>query len=464
VATASTDGGGLRAALFRHRVLALEGVIIAVLLAVGVVLIHHFFVKHIRNTRPVGGANVIVTHGHVATESEASFAVDSMRPEILFGSSNELRSYTSLDGGATWRGGAGPSFPAGQCAHGEPHAASVAGREVIAFLVGAPCGDQITPFLDVTSRAGATGRWTPIHRVAPPAWKYGFDDAPSLAADTSRNRLYLSWTRSLSERRAAVVASTSSDGGRTWTAPVVVAPPAVQAHLPTIAVAPDGTVYVAGIDKPHGIWIARSTDRGRTFSKVQRAGQLRANPSSTCSLASSQPLPQEETSCAGANPTAIANDDGAFVVYDDVGVNRTPDVMIAAVHRDLRPWFERTVTPADRGRTQQFFPTAARDPQTGTLWTCWYDTTFDHHAHRAWFTCSASHNGRVWSSPERAAAAPTQVADLYTDLGASTGLYSSIAAGGGVAHPFWIDISSRSFTQEIATARLPERDAFAVQP
>ena len=438
--------------------------LIACVLVVAGFLVYHFFVKHIRNTRPLGGANVIVTHGHVASENETSFAVDSTSTRVLFGASNELRAYTSTDAGRTWTGDDGPAFPPGVCAHGEPKAASTGGREVIAFLVGTPCGDQITPYLAVTSRSGPHGRWSALHRVAPAAWKYGFDDAPALAAAPHGGALYLSWTRGLSNERAGVVVSHSSDAGKTWSAPVVVAPPADQPHFSSIAVAPNGTVYVAGIDAAHGIWIVQSHDGGRTFSATHTAGRLLANPSATCASASTQPLPRDETSCIGPDPTVLATNAGAFVVYDDVGVNRTQDVMVAAVDANLGARFTRTVSPRDRGKTAQFFPTAAIDAQTGVLWACWYDTTFDPNNHRAWFTCSASHDGRTWSAPERAAAEPTQVADLYTDLGQANGLAPSLVAADGVAHPFWIDISSRSYTQEIATASLPERAAFAVQP
>jgi hypothetical protein len=300
--------------------------------------------------------------------------------------------------------------------------------------------------------------------VAAPAWKYGFDDAPAIAAEPNGHTLFLSWTRGLGAHTEAVVVSRSDDAGRTWSIPVVVAPPASRPHLSSIAVSGGGDVYVAGIDAGNGIWISRSTDHGRTFTRPRTAAPLRANPSGSCSSAASQPLPKEETSCIGPDPTVLATDTGAFVVYTDVARNRTQDVYVAAVRPSLRTRFVRAVTPPDRGSTQQFFPVATRDSTTGALWACWYDTTFDPRGHRAWFTCSASRNGRAWSSPERAAADPTMVSDLYTDLGSTNGFAPSVVAGAGVAHPFWIGINSSSFRQDIFTARLPEHPAFAVRP
>src|SRR5690348_15115348 len=81
MATAKSSGeGGFRAALSRQRRLGIEAVIVLGLVALGAFLIYHFVVKTIKNTRPLGGANVVVTRGHVANENEASFTVDPSRP------------------------------------------------------------------------------------------------------------------------------------------------------------------------------------------------------------------------------------------------------------------------------------------------------------------------------------------------------------------------------------------------
>jgi hypothetical protein len=347
------------------------------------------------------------------------------------------------------------------CIRGEPHTAADRHREYLAFIVSSTCSDELTPYLVVTSRTPGASTWIPVTRVAPPKWPYGYDDAPSLAVDQHSGRLYLAWTRSLSEQASAIVVSTSDDAGLTWSSPTIVAPASAAPHLSTIAVGPSGDVYVAGIDAPHGVWIARSTDRGATFGPVHAVARLRANPSSNCAgQVNYSPLPTEETSCIGPNPTVLATKTGVAVVYDDVGANRTPDVFVTALDRALRPRFNAQVNPPDKGATQQFFPAAAIDASTGVLWACWYDTTFDPHAHRAWLTCSASRGGRTWTPPERAAAAPTQVNDLYTDLQGSTGFAPAVVADRGIAHPFWIGVNSTDFAQDIYTAALSERKAF----
>ena len=433
---------------------------IALLIALAAFLIYHFTVHTIRNTRPLGGANVSVTHG-TSAESEASFAIDPARPEVLFGANNQLSTYRSANRGRTWSNDGGPVLRSPACVRGEPRTAIYKQREYLAFLASPTCGDELTPYLVVTSRASGARRWEPVTRIAPPKWPYGYDDAPSLALDQRNGRLYLAWTRSLSEQASAIVLSSSADGAHTWSPPVIVAPASGAPHLSTIAVGPSGDVYVAGIDARHGVWIARSTDRGTTFGAVQTAAPLRANPSANCAgQANYSPLPTEETSCIGPNPTVLATKAGVVVVYDDVGVNQTPDVLVTALDRALRPLFHAQVNPLDKSATQQFFPAAAVDATTGVLWACWYDTTFDSNAHRAWFTCSASRTGKTWTPPERAAADPVHVSDLYTDLQASTGFSPSVVADRGVAHPFWIGVDRTSFAQNISTAALSERKAF----
>ena len=111
------------------------------------------------------------------------------------------------------------------------------------------------------------------------------------------------------------------------------------------------------------------------------------------------------------------------------------------------------MNPRDKGKTAQFLPVAAADPSTGRLWACWYDTTFDPNGHRAWFTCSASGDGRTWTAPVRAAAAPTAPADLFT-VASQNGAYPALAAADGVAHPLWPDERDFVLSIDLFTAAL----------
>ena len=419
-------------------------------------LVYHFVVRTIRNPRPLGGANVVVTAG-ADQGSQLSFAARPGRRGVLFGTTDSLVVWSSRDGGLTWERSAGPR---GACGFGWPRAVTEPdGREILGFLAESPCGDRLTPYLAVTSRSGPGAPWSRVVRVAPATYKWGFDDAPSLAVDPRSGRLYAAWSRNLDPRHTTVVTSASDDGGRTWSAPRPVSAALEYPHRAAVAVGPSGVVYAAGIDVRVGLWVARSTDGGRTFGAPRRAAPLRANPARYCGLTGYTPLPNELRTCAGPDPTLLVDGDRVLVVYDDVGRNGTQDVLVGALDRQLRPLFRTNVSPPDRGRTEQYLPAAGVDPDTGTIWACWYDTTYDPHAHRSWFTCSASRTGRTWTPPERAASAPSLTDDVLA-VACEPGLYPSVAAAGGVAHAFWADTRVIEHGVDAVTAALPERAAF----
>ena len=450
----------------RRAPLLREAAIIAAVIELAVFLVYHFFVHTIANRRPLGGVNVAVSL-QPEVQSQAAFALVPGKRGVIVGASNdkhveEVRVYGSVDGGRRWSRHDGPVVPNG-CARGEPRVGvSPNGTtEYLAFLAAPYCGDNITTYLVFTKRPVAGGRWAPQHRLAPRAWQYGFDDGPAMAVDPASGRVYLAWIRSLTKFHETVVLSTSADGGATWTGAKPVADAALHLpHLVSIAVAPGGDVYLAGIDAKLGVWAMRSTDRGLSFTKPVSLAPLAANPASECAQAALSPLPREERDCAGPDPTIAVTRSRVVVVYADYGANRTSNVYDVALDRALRPLGRAQVNPPDATPTMQYLPAAAADEDTGAFWACWYDSTFDPHNHRSWFTCSASRDGRTWSAPERAAAEPSYTAFVYATL-AGFGLRSQVVAAGGTAHVFWADMSDPLRDSEIVTAALPEQAAFA---
>jgi hypothetical protein len=430
---------------------------------VGGFLVYHFTVHTVKNQRPVGAANVDVSRD-VKDQTEASFVIDPSRPRLLYGATNDAGGevvpvYTSANGGRTWRRTDGPPVAGGSCANGEARTAiDRSGRQYLAFLAGQYCGDNLTPYLVVTSRASSTDRWGPLVRVVPQAWKFGFDDAPSLAVDERSGRLYLSWLRSLAAKQAVLVVSTSADRGRTWTKPAVVSDTLDHPHLVTLTVASDGAVYLAGIDAKLGVWVARSTDAGRTFGTPRSVARLVANPAGGCALTGDSPLPKEHNTCVGPNPTLSVTGDRVYVVYGDIGANESQDVFVSAFDRALQPLFRGRVNPPDSGKADQFFPASGADPTTDVLWACWYDTTFDPDKKRAWFTCSASKNGRTWGAPVRAAEQPTEPGVLYAVTG-QQGLQPEVVARDGRAHAFWTDGRIIANESDVFTAAIPQQVA-----
>src|SRR5205807_8757233 len=99
-------------------------------------------------------------------------------------------------------------------------------------------------------------------------------------------------------------------------------------------------VYVTGIDADIGVWIARSTNGGTSFVLPHRVATLYAKPApGGCSVVGVQPIPKELKDCAGPNPTVLADGKRVLVVYDDVGANGTPDVLVSGFDARLHPLF-----------------------------------------------------------------------------------------------------------------------------
>jgi hypothetical protein len=439
------------------RRLVAEAAAIAALIALGGFLVYHFAVHHIHNPRPLGGRNVDVSRSP-GVQSQASIAVDPRDSRLLVVAANDDNVYVSRDGGRTWTHTKGPDTAIGACPHRTPRVAiDAAGREYLAFLAGRLCDDDLTTYVVVGERDSPTAPWRLV-RVAKPLWSYGYDDGPALAVDTRSGTVYVAFQRSFSEHRSSTVVSRSDDHGMTWSEPVEISPALVRPHLAAIAVA-GHDVYVSGIDARLGVWVARSTDGGRTFSTPRAAGRLVQNPAGGCSLASSSPLPQEEQRCIGPDPTLLVRGDEVAVVYGDGGTNGAGDVFVSLLDRRLHLRYHGQVNPPDHGGASvQFMPVAAVDASTGTFWACWYDTTYDSSRNHAWFTCAASRNGRTWSAPERAAAVPSDPGALLGDA-FRYGFYPGLVAADGVAHPAWIDSRHPELLEDVFTAALPERAA-----
>lgn len=462
-ATAATAdrkaGGGRRGpSAFSQpgRRLAIEALVIAALIALGAFLVYRYGVHRIHNSRPLGGRNVDISRSP-GVQSQSAIAIAPGDANLLVQAANDDAVHVSVDGGRTWTASSGPDTAIGSCPHRAPRVAvDGAGRQYLAFLAGRLCDDELTSYAVVAERDSTRAHWR-LARVTRPAWSYGYDDGPALAV-AADGTVHVAFQRSFSELRATTVVSRSVDHGRTWSTPVVVSRSLVQPHLASLAVA-GNDVYVAGIDAKLGVWVARSRDDGRSFDAPRAVARLTRNPAAGCSLAGFSPVPREQQRCIGPNPTVLVRGGTVAVVYADAGANGAGDVFVGLFDRSLRRRFRGQVNPPDGGHaSQQLMPVAAVDASTGTFWACWYDTAGDSRNQNAWFTCSASRQGRSWSAPERAARVPSAVDALFGDA-AKYGFYAALAAGHGAAHPAWIDTRRADLLEEVYTATLPERAA-----
>jgi hypothetical protein len=442
--------------------------VVLVVIAGAALAIYFLTVHPTHNSRPLGGENINVSP-IVGAQTEASIAVDPANPRVLLIGANDdaqplFHGYVSTDEGRRWISTLGPPI-AGEssCTRGHPAVAiDDAGREYAAYIVATYntlpstpvfCSNDIITRLQIAVRNGPHAPWR-AGTVPAPAYRYGFDDKPAIAV-TASGRVYLAWSRLFSDTYETTVVSHSDDHGKTWSQPVVVSRSLELPQLVTLA-AYGKTLYVAGVDARRGIWISRTAD-GAHFEPLRTVTPLRANFASGCSIASGHPLAEQAGQCTGPNPTILVSAGRVIVTYGDITARSAQAVYAIGLDPTLhRVLFRspRIGLPAS-STANQFWPAAAVDRNAHVLWLCYYDTSGSNNKRRAWFTCTASRNGRVWAAPVRASSQDSLVDSILADA-YSYGGYVSVAAAHGVAHPAWIDTRAAADDEEdVFTAAIP---------
>lgn len=433
-----------------RRKLVWEAVIVLGATLVGALIVYLVYRHPIGSPWSVAGTHVQDVSNQPGVQTEVALAVDPSNPRMLFGASNEsiepeIRIYASKDAGRTWSERAGPQHNPNTCSWGDPSVAVARdGRQYVAFTEKSICatGTDLTPYLVVASRKGDGAPWT-VRRVTKPATDFGFDDKPAISVGAD-GRAYVAWSRLYGRLFQTTVVSSSVDGGRTWSKPLIVDRKLVQPQLVTIAAGEPGVVYLAGVDAK-GIWVGRSTNGGRTFSVRRGVATLPGSQAASCVVFGKYVLPQQAVRCLGPNPTITVGKDRVFVTYGVNGSDQSQDVAVAVFDRSLRPISHGPIGQV-KAKTDQFWPSSTIDAQTGKLWACYYDTTGDSARQHAWFVCTSSPDGRRWSKPVRVASPSENPGVLWADAsiggyGDSTayGGYTAVAAAGGLVHPLWID-------------------------
>jgi hypothetical protein len=446
-----------------RRKLLLEAVIVLGATVIGALIVYLVYRHPIGSPWKVAGTNVQDVSNQPGVQTEVALAVDPSNPRVLFGASNEslepeIRVYASKNGGRTWKERAGPQHNPNSCAWGDPSVAVArGGRQYVAFIEKSICvpGTDLTPYLVVGSREHDGAAWT-IRRVTKPATKFGFDDKPAISVGDD-GRAYVAWSRLYGRKFQTTVISSSADGGRTWSQPAIVHRKLIQPQLVTIAAGARGVVYLAGVDAK-GIWVARSTNSGRSFTVRQGVATLPGSQAASCVIFGKFVLPQQAVRCLGPNPTISLGKNRVFVTYGLNGADGSQDVAVAVLDRALRPVWRGPIGPLKK-KSDQFWPSSAFDAATGKLWACYYDTSGDSQRQHAWFVCTSSRDGRKWSEPVRAASPSQNPGVLWQDasiggFGDNTayGGYTAVVAAHGLVHPMWIDTRDVGGNREEAFA------------
>lgn len=413
-------------------------------------------------------------------QTSPTITVDPRNPSVLLSGSNSIeegaeRWYSSTDGGQSWT--TGTVTPQVEkllttCPSDPGVAIDRSGTEYFSFDRVTPCSAEAPSKIYVATRDGPDGPWSAPVLVA----RLGtarLDDKPAIAVDNSprsphAGRVYVAWARISRRVVYSIVLSHSDDRGRTWSPPVKVNREGDELNYASVAVARNGTVYVAWTDSSrYSVEVARSTDGGDRFGPQHKAAAFEVIPIPHCGIGIV--VRAEPRSCIQADPTVSVDTSGGrysgrvYVSY--TGTDFTGDGGAALTTYDARlqpiagyPVLNRhrIVTRAiDGTRSDQFWAQSAVDQSNGTLWLCFYDTAGDPHGTSVYYSCSRSRDGGgSWTRPVHAAAAPSD----ETQPGARQyGYFQGLVAAGGVAHPVWTDTRDLpTLDEEIYTAALPD--------
>jgi hypothetical protein len=346
---------------------------------------------------------------------------------------------SSLDGGKTWHRSTIPGLTV--CTGGTADSASdpwlAAGPDGTVYFLGIVLdlsGDLVTPpAAIVASRSHDGGRtWTKPATVAP--FQPG-NDTDAIAANPRRPghayAVWANWDHSYTFPIAASVSfSRTTDGGATWSRPVVIDRPGPTSvdQAPRIVVLPDGTlltVFAQG-DLAAGIgylYATRSVDEGRTWQPAILAGSQPIQMFFDPETGNEYPQP--------GFPSAAVAPDGTVYVANERDSSITSGTISIARSRDGgRTWNTTTVTGVN---TFAFHPSIAVDDH-GTVGLTWYDLRNDRPGDAAlsadaWF--ASSHNrGASWRQTHLAGPIDLRSAP-FAGNGHQLGEYQGLAALGG---------------------------------
>ena len=382
---------------------------------------------------------------HVAgDEIEPAITVNPANPRNIVGTWQQDLGFTarsdligsSLDGGRTWRRSTIPGLTV--CSGGTADSATdpwlSAGPDGTIYFLGIVLnldGDLINPPSSiVASRSRDGGRtWARPTTVAP---FEPVNDTAMIAAHPRRaGRAYAVWANwdhtYTFQFPGTVSFSRTTDGGRTWSPPVVIDRPAGAAldQAPRLLVLPDGTLLTVfsrgdlatGIGSLHA---TRSVDDGRTWQPAVLAG--------------SQPLPSfidpetgDEYPQPGFPSAAVAPDGTVYIATERDTSVTSGGIGIARSRDGGQTWTSMAVS----GVTAfAFLPSIAVDAH-GRVGVTWYDLRNDRPGDTAltadaWFASSRD-RGASWR--QKHVAGPFNIRGLPSSgNGHQLGEYEGLAA------------------------------------
>jgi hypothetical protein len=405
------------------------------------------------------GTNVNVSH-EAGPQSETSISINPANPNQIVGGANEIfrlpmRGYFSSDGGATW-GGVDLPLPPPISQNGfdfgsDPGVAwDLHGNVYYSYIVvffsasGSINGTEMA-----VARSSDGGRsWTAtfFNQGGPGQ----FNDKPMIAVDTNpssphANTVYVAWDTTVNGNggpsSSGIQFSRSTDGGRTFSTPLVVSDTNGGQRFGIGAdpfVGPDGRVYVAWHDISNAILVRSSADGGATFGAITTVAPTR--------IPFDALIPPQNSRGALVYPACGADrSTGPFrgrvyCSWMDNNANGDTDIFLATSTNQGATWSAALTVNDDGGGSFQFNQWLAVDPATGAVDVSWNDSRNDPtNASTNVFLAQSTNGGASVSANVKVTTAPTNETVTGADLGNQYGDYEGIDALGGSIHPVWTD-------------------------
>lgn len=314
-------------------------------------------------------------------QNEPPLAVDPTNSEVLISGGNDFRLvpldprvqntwlgyYRSEDGGRTWTNTFIPGFPGDESPEGKASPLRgnfFAGDPVVAFdsrgnayVGGISWGsEEFAVFLAKYTDHGKTYSHIALVNTAP-VEQGQFIDKPCLTVDNTGGphdgTIYVGWSRFAE----IVVVAHSTDGGSTFSQPVIASGTRAPTRTCALAVGPDGTLYVVwrqfafGTSRDALIFNA-SQDGGQTFGFAR-------------TLQTITPYDQErnrpDTFRTTSFPSIAADENGVYVVWEDARFRDEGSRVLLICSPDGGQTWTEPLKVSEPGRGHQIMPQVAAD-------------------------------------------------------------------------------------------------------
>jgi hypothetical protein len=205
-----------------------------------------------------------------------------------------------------------------------------------------------------------------------------FFDKPTLAIDHSPDspycgRAYLAYTGFVNRMQdSEIYIQSSSDHGATWTKPLRVSPIGTRVHGATLAVGPEGELYVGWIHHGPGrarLNLRRSDDGGKSFGRVITVATVRVIPSPLLNTDWNFRVP---TFARLAVDTSSGRYRGTLhAVWQHERCGRSTIFLSSSADGGLEWSYPVKVNPI-RAEAHDFFPAVTVSPETGAIHVVYY--------------------------------------------------------------------------------------------